>query len=319
MRASVAVIFTLARSKYTFCRVQQSSGRRRIALSAAIVLGLVFLAAGLNSFELASGLRIQSTEQADRIQEAIETSRSTDRVWLSGEVLGRFVSLAVTLSIVLFFVSQTRKENRIVTALLILILGLIVVLFSRLPPAGDQPPPELVEGDPTLIGQGALGTTEELPEEFVEDVSVPRQSASDPVAWIVSIVGGLGLLIILRPNLRLGRRRTQQMDDPSAAVADQAAQGAADAGSSGEVLSVVLSCYREMLEVYQETRFSGRPQSVTPREFAAKLIAAGVSRTHADDLTALFERARYGEITLSREDEAHAVACLTGISEALRH
>jgi hypothetical protein len=283
-----------------------------------VVLAFVLLAIGLNSFELASGLRIRSTETVERFEEALQNRQQNDRVWLSGELLGRIVSIVTALAIVLFFVSQVRKESRATTAILIFVLGMMVILFAVLPDRSNELPPEIVEGSGEMIGQGALGATEELPEEDAVDVSVERQRTQDPVVWIVTAVAAIGLIVVLRPSISFRKRQDTGGVTEQTEIAEQAARGAREAGGSTEVLSVVLRCYREMLQVYQTTRFSGKPQSLTPREFAGKLCDAGVDPNHAWDLTTLFERARYGEVTLDESEEAHAVACLTGISEALR-
>jgi hypothetical protein len=57
---------------------------------------------------------------------------------------------------------------------------------------------------------------------------------------------------------------------------------------------------------------------MTPRELADRLKASGVPEDAADGLTSLFERARYGRITLSQEEEEQAVGHVSAITKALR-
>lgn len=298
--------------------MQQRWTRRRVVLSVSVLLSIILLAIGLNSFELASGLRIRSTETAERLEQALQEGRENDRIWLSGEVLGRIASVVTALAIVFFFVAQRRRDGRIVSAILVFILGLMVLLFAILPQRDTRENPGFTEGDPDIIGQGAIGAVEEMDPEDAVDVSVSRPMSQDPVVWIVTAAAAVGLIVVLRPSLSIGRRGRPADESVESAVARQAEQAAREADGSGAVLSVVIRCYRDMLAVYRSTRFTGKPQSLTPREFAVKLTEAGVHPAHAWDLTGLFERARYGDMELSSEEEAHAIACLRGISEALQ-
>src|SRR6266540_3183094 len=86
--------------------------------------------------------------------------------------------------------------------------------------------------------------------------------------------------------------------------------------AGGDVQSVVLRCYLEMSQVLGQQRGIERAPAMTPREFARHLAASGVRDEHIQQLTRLFEGARYGAQPPSASDERAAVECLTAIVQA---
>jgi hypothetical protein len=58
-----------------------------------------------------------------------------------------------------------------------------------------------------------------------------------------------------------------------------------------------------------------RPASSTPAEFASAAVAAGVDEEPIDELTAVFERVRYGGEDATADRERRAVAALRRIEE----
>jgi hypothetical protein len=101
--------------------------------------------------------------------------------------------------------------------------------------------------------------------------------------------------------------------NPVTALA-QAAIESIQAG--GDVQSVVLRCYLEMSQVLGQQRGIQRARAMTPREFAQHLAASGVRDEHIQQLTRLFEGARYGAQPPSAHDERAALECLTAIVQA---
>jgi hypothetical protein len=68
--------------------------------------------------------------------------------------------------------------------------------------------------------------------------------------------------------------------------------------------------------VLSQQRGLERDRAMTPREFAQHLAASGVRDEHIQQLTRLFEDARYGAQPPSARDERAAVECLTAIVQA---
>jgi hypothetical protein len=180
----------------------------------------------------------------------------------------------------------------LVVLLFYLILGWLFGTPQPLPPPppaeGVPPPPPAVPGEP-------------LPP------FVPQ-----PTPWLVALVS-LALAAPLVAGIWYFWRRGRRPASPITTLA-QAAIESIQAG--GDVHSVVLRCYLEMSEVIGRERGIERERAMTPREFAQHLAASGVRDTHIQQLTRLFEGARYGAQPPSAQDERAAVECLTAIVRA---
>ncbi|HWQ12371.1 MAG TPA: DUF4129 domain-containing protein, partial [Roseiflexaceae bacterium] len=106
---------------------------------------------------------------------------------------------------------------------------------------------------------------------------------------------------------------------PQSALAQLAREaGAALAGleAGADLRNTVLRCYAEMSRVLEARRGIQRDKTTTPREFEARLAAAGLRDEHIRRLTRLFERVRYGPRAPGPREEREALACLRAIVEA---
>ncbi|PSQ16960.1 hypothetical protein BRD00_09265 [Halobacteriales archaeon QS_8_69_26] len=101
--------------------------------------------------------------------------------------------------------------------------------------------------------------------------------------------------------------------DPRAAMA-RAAGRAADRIEGGEraLDNEVYRCWREMTRGLDPTN----PTATTPAEFEGTAVDRGVDPDHARELTALFERVRYGGRSPTEGDEHRAVELLRRIEAA---
>jgi len=91
-------------------------------------------------------------------------------------------------------------------------------------------------------------------------------------------------------------------------IADRAAL---DLERGAELSDVVLRCYRDMCKILRR-KVAPRPE-MTAREFARHLKEAGVREGEVAQLTALFEKVRYGQYIASAEERAGAVTLLQAI------
>ncbi|TLZ51050.1 MAG: DUF4129 domain-containing protein [Methanobacteriota archaeon] len=86
-----------------------------------------------------------------------------------------------------------------------------------------------------------------------------------------------------------------------------------DLEAGGDFRAAVLRCYRSMILLFESHGLRADP-SQTAREFEADaLAAAGVSREGIDDLTSLFEEARYSTHPIGAAQRDAAIACLSTI------
>ncbi|HKJ84907.1 MAG TPA: DUF4129 domain-containing protein [Spirochaetia bacterium] len=294
--------------------MRRKSSHRPEYLAAGTLLGFVLLAAALNGFELADGLRIE-TNFADTVERAFEMQDRESRSAYDGRLVGWVVSIVVGLSIVLFFVGLLRQENRLSTLFLVVVGAVAVLLLSRIPPPAEELETQLEDGRVPGAGQEAISIGDTLAEEDAVDVGVAPSDAPRFWSWVFAGAALTGLLFVVRPRLPSLRRRSESDEESSLQETARAAVREAEAG--GDVLQTVVRCYRDMLELYRQSRYTGRHNALTPRELTAKLVEVGVPREAAEGLTELFERARYGTITLTRDEEAAALGHMRVISGAL--
>ncbi|MFP4376538.1 MAG: DUF4129 domain-containing protein [Spirochaetales bacterium] len=288
--------------------------RSRIATAAALVIGFVLLAAALNQFQLASGLRFES-RSSEYLEVIEEVQRSVPGPWTDGFVLGWLVSVLLALSIILFFVGLIRKESRLSTLLLVLVSLPIIWLVAQIPPPQESIEEVIERGQESAAEAGGGGIVETMDQDDAVDITVARPDQSNPIGWLVAAAAAVGLVIVLRPSLP--RRKKRSTGEVEGNIARSAAEADEAILRGEQVLAVVVRCYREVLEAYQDTRFAGRAMTLTPREVAARLEQSGVPATAAEGLTTLFERARYGAIELTTEEEAQAIRHLKAITGAL--
>jgi len=206
-------------------------------------------------------------------------------------MLGYFV-------LTLIFSAKLRWQllRQLARVLLVVLLFYLVVsrLFGRPEPLQPQP-----TANTPPAAQAPIG--EPLPP-FV----------AQPTPWLVALVS-LALAALLIAGIWYFWRRSRPVANPITTLA-QAAIESIQAG--GDVQGVVLRCYLDMSQVLSQQRGLERDRAMTPREFAQHLAASGVRDEHIQQLTRLFEDARYGAQPPSARDERAAVECLTAIVQA---
>jgi hypothetical protein len=261
---------------------------------------LTLLAAGLSQLSFRPGRSfILSGDQAPDASSSAPAASMGDlgywRMLLTAivlVVLGYFVLTLIFSAKLRWQILRRIAQVLLVVLLFYLILSRLIGTPERLlppQPAADTPPP------------AQTPTGEPLPA-FV----------AQPAPWLVALVS-LTLAALLIAGIWYFWRRSRPVANPVTALA-QAAIASIQAG--GDVQSVVLRCYLEMSHVLGQQRGIERAPAMTPREFAQHLAASGVRDEHIQQLTRLFEGARYGAQPPSARDERAAVECLTAIVQA---
>ena len=217
----------------------------------------------------------------------------------------RLVIAALVLVVLLYFVLTLIFSSKLRWQLLqrigqvLLVILLFYLILNRLIGRPETlPPSQSAEAPPPQV---QTPTGEPLPP-FV----------AQPTPWLVALVS-LALAALLIAGIWYFWRRSRPVENPIGTLA-QAAIESIQAG--GDLQSVVLRCYLEMSQVLSEQRGVERERAMTPREFARHLAASGVRDEHIQQLTRLFESARYGAQPPSAQDERAAVECLTAIVQA---
>jgi hypothetical protein len=169
----------------------------------------------------------------------------------------------------------------------------------------------------TQLMQSPAFSNLKVPEGGME--SLPPFEANSPpwLTWTAGFILALALVAgAIGVVWALSRRRPKSA--PIRELA-QEAQAALDALQSGaDFRDTVIRCYREMSEVLRSQRGIQREGAMTPREFESRLIRLGLPGAPVQQLTRLFEMARYGPETPDELEEDQALTCLRAIVEACR-
>jgi hypothetical protein len=155
-------------------------------------------------------------------------------------------------------------------------------------------------------------TGEPMPTEVPPPIEVIQGPALGAVPasliWLVVLglavaLAGLGLWLVLRPAARLG-------PDPLQFEAERALEALR---TGADLKNVIVHCYWQMAQVLQQEQGLEREAAMTTREFQRLLEARGVPPAPVQQLTQLFEAARYGHRPPGPAAEGQAVDCLTAI------
>lgn len=279
---------------------------RLLGLWLATLVVLLLLAAAL------PGLTLLPERNYDIPQSAEPRDVLANLGWLFTVMLALYV---------LAFILLTPKESRwrllYAVVVLWLLAGLIVLAVWL---AGEQGIEFFIpEPVPIPSVTPTPGLPEELPpEEYgpIEDVAF-----TPPQRWVrvlvLSSVAVLctGLVLIIA---WLAYTRYRPAVRPPLAQLVTQAQAALDALYAGEdVRDVVLRCYFEMTRVLDENQGLRRAETMTPREFAARLTAWGLPAEPVHTLTRLFEEARYGSRLTDDTAVQRAITSLERIVAAI--
>jgi hypothetical protein len=96
-------------------------------------------------------------------------------------------------------------------------------------------------------------------------------------------------------------------------LADAARASLDDLASGHRWDDVIIQCYARMSHVVDARRGLHRSNAMTPAEFAAWLVRAGLPREPVQRLTHLFERVRYGARQSEQVEIDEATSCLQSI------
>lgn len=88
-------------------------------------------------------------------------------------------------------------------------------------------------------------------------------------------------------------RRWRSPQNPLKGVVQEARIALGDLRTGADVRDVVLRCYFQMGQLFQQRYGLERGQAMTAREFEEYLVAAGIMDEHVRRLTRLFESVRY--------------------------
>jgi hypothetical protein len=218
--------------------------------------------------------------------------------------------LAFALNLVLFFfLLPPEARKRIIRQLVSFALGVLALLIAlryqmiTLPEFGASP------AEATGGGITQLGSNSEI--AAFQPPHVPP--------WMTYLISLAILWVVLLAAWFLYRRRQLSKGRRTGAlgsIADIARASLRQLGEGRHWGDVVIETYARMSDTVSARRGLNRAAASTPREFAARLAAAGLPADSVGRLTRLFESVRYGGHASTERDMREAVACLESIVRA---
>lgn len=272
------------------------------AVAGMTLLAVTLLAAGISELALKPGrpltLDLPRPGGAGDIVSQITLPASL--ISVLGSVLRIGALLLLPFAIVHFIRSRAARRQVLFQLFYLLLFSAAILSLSRSFEPQQTNPPVLP------IPQGSLpqagpSTAVGLPE---------------PPRWLVTAVSAVGAAAAVWLGYRLYLR---SQAEPAAAqrLAAEAQQALADIESGERLENVILRSYYQLCQATRRRRGLGRAQHQTAREYGSDLRAAGIPLQALSQLTALFERARYGSDPLTQDDEREAVGALRTILRSL--
>lgn len=190
-----------------------------------------------------------------------------------------------------------------IVGLAILLWPSVADLFGSLSRAGgpSQPPPS--PGSDTGLGQ--------LPTSAAFPAAVALFLVVLVAVWLYAFSSKV------LPDLLTGRVRAPDRERRRLEAASAVRRTLLDIEAGGDFRTAVLACYQRMCSLFA-TRGVARQEALTPREIESLALSElGLSQTVVDDLTGLFEEARYSEHEIGPAQRDRAVECLGAIRREL--
>jgi hypothetical protein len=273
--------------------------RRKIILVILLgiaVITLLLLASGLSELNLRRGsYLIPEKESVPQVtQEATPGYRPPrnlpdfEFLYLLAPIL--FWGLIIYAGYLLFF-QKDKSMLRMVGSLAALV-GLILLLQQVAQVNFGELAAQL-----TPIPTGGPGTI------------VPAPGMGD-VDRATSFLLGFSVLMLFMLLVYFLWRRAGSRSTPQEQIVDQAQRALDDLSRGLEIENIIMRCYYQMSETLQKQRGISRSGSMTPREFEDQLIQLGFPENNVRELTRLFEKVRYGDLTATEDEEAAAVQAL---------
>jgi hypothetical protein len=161
------------------------------------------------------------------------------------------------------------------------------------------------------IGAGGTGGPTQI-----TTLSFPPWALDVAVAVVAGIVAVLALPGVLRRVVDRGRFRTTRPLDP-AALAATLASAAAALERGEDPRATIVRLYVQLLPVVAPK--VGDLSALTPQEIAARLVEGlGVGRPASQELTRLFEEARYSTHPMGAEEASRCRTALGSVENDLR-
>ena len=276
------------------------------------VIALILLASGLSEFDLKPG-------RAFAIATAEETlsNQGVTTFSIPPEIIAGIITGTIFLSgLIAIFIRFMQGKEAIKEELIALFLFTVFVLFFTYllsDAVSTIDPNDLPQEQTNQTGFDMEGLMAEAEQNAV---APPTFNPSDGLV----LATGVGVSVItLAVGYFVYRRFWGQ---PAAATLDQLALSAEETlfqlqVEDANLRNVVMRAYYDMGRTLSEQGVQ-RAEGMTPREFEARMIQAGLPRRDVERLTRLFEEVRYGHVEAGERQKREAIACMEAIVAAAK-
>jgi hypothetical protein len=263
-----------------------------------IMIGIILLAAGLPALELKSGAPLPGVES---IQETSVTnlvpSLPETRLLLKFPLAAVFILVAVL--IMIYLLKNLQFKKILLLAGLLLLIGSLFYLIDQIQLSSATTSVMVTQTNESVVS----GT----PYEF-SPVGQPPQNLFTFIAIGLCIAAAAAITLLFFQSPRKAQKR---------GLLAEKADLALNAIRSGEDLGdLIIRCYLQMEAIVKEEKGIQRSESLTPREFEEQLAENGIPEEQIQQLTRLFEKARYSNRESDFEERQLAIACLSSIIQS---
>jgi len=265
-----------------------------------VVIATMLLASSLANLRLEAG-NITLAVWPRQVSLAPGFRLSTQALRALWQTVGTALLILLPIAIVYALLDPDIRKKAVRNALIMAAIALAYMLWLR------QRPPVSQDQNLAAPNAGLGSNTLRPPTEFI-------LHPPDWLAILITAGAVAGALIALWALWRFLTRRTDAA--PLEALAAEAQEALDDLQAGADWHDAVYRCYCEMNRILHKRRGLRRGEAATPREFEARLKAAGLPGQHVERLTRLFETARYGAHDSSPEEQAEAKDCLAAIAGA---
>lgn len=278
-----------------------SEKRNAVFLLTALLTAVILLAFGLPGLELQPGMPLPEMQE-NQVVAAMPDSGPLEPLSIN-RFFATFLGILLVCSIIYTIYRLFRGANwhdilavlRII--IIVAVVATVVILVVLMAPVSEGVPEVQVV----------------LPTPIPPETS-PLGPVPPILLWVVGfalLVTGLAIAVWI---YRSAIKRETAID----LVAHEAEKARQDLLLGIGLKDVILKCYRAMSMALERERGIERDQSMTTLEFEEKLTAAGVPAGPVNELTRLFNLARYGNWQPAVDDERRAIDCFETIASYSR-
>lgn len=261
----------------------------------ASLLAVLLLSSSLSNLQLHEGQPFPGGANSDfGLQQGADLAPEDSA---ASPALGRVFNLILLLLVLSVAIRLLMISNLKRIGQLLLVLAVLLLIANLLPHLkGSQPvyPP----GESSEATQPAG--------------DYPVSPLGEPPRSVVRLVLVAFVLAVAFLAIRVWKEwpHGPRLEDQLSREAESAVRAI---GLGEDARSVILRCYLQMTQILQEEQQIERSANMTVREFEDRLEAKGFPPAPVHQLSNLFEKVRYGQQKMLREDEKTAVESLREI------